>query len=154
MMSLTDNRTRNIHATVFPPQPPEQLRSVSTRHLTSRARPTRLSSIIVHDVPEETTRQRYNIAHTTRPNTDASVDLPSVRPTRTKKAKESQTRLGVGRPVAMGGTGPRAVTRSATVSRERLKSSRSTQQIETTIQEGEPSYAPDISTCRCLKLVL
>lgn len=55
--------------------------------------------------------------------------------TRTRKAKE-QTRLGVGRPVAAGGAGPRAVTKSMSVPRiQRGKGSRTMKQSEATILE-------------------
>jgi hypothetical protein len=57
---------------------------------------------------------------------------------RTRKAKETQTRLGVGRPVAAGGSGPRAVTKSVTVSRgKRGRPSRNVKTKEPTIEEGQ-----------------
>lgn len=55
---------------------------------------------------------------------------------RTKKGKE-QTRLGVGRPVVAGGSGPRAVTRSLSLSKKkRAQNSRSVKPMEATIVEG------------------
>ena len=58
-------------------------------------------------------------------------------PARTRKAKELQTRLGVGKPIIAGGRGPRAVTRSAGSSRgKQTKSSKSLKPTEDTIEEG------------------
>jgi hypothetical protein len=58
---------------------------------------------------------------------------------RTRKAKDTQYRLGVGRPTIAGGSGARAVTKSVNVSRgsKRLKITRNAKQSEETIVEGE-----------------
>jgi len=62
---------------------------------------------------------------------------PLLPPARTRKAKELQTRLGVGKPIIAGGRGPRAVTRSAGSSRgKQAKSSKSLKPTEDTIEEG------------------
>lgn len=64
----------------------------------------------------------------------------SVPAPRTRKAKELQTRLGVGRPVAAGGSGPRAVTKSSSIPRGRRgKSGKAMQPTEATIEEGKQS---------------
>jgi hypothetical protein len=67
----------------------------------------------------------------------AKAAPPVLPPARTRKAKELQTRLGVGKPIIAGGHGPRAVTRSSGSSRgKRAKSSKSLKPTEDTIEEG------------------
>ncbi|KAJ3571578.1 hypothetical protein NP233_g3658 [Leucocoprinus birnbaumii] len=88
-----------------------------------------------------TTAQRNNTTINTESTTEISV-VPAL-PARTKKAKELQKKLGVGRPVAAGGTGARAVTRSTTVSRERSRGNRNIHQVEATIQEEPESESLD-----------
>ncbi|KAF5356310.1 hypothetical protein D9756_003882 [Leucocoprinus leucothites] len=141
---LLEAQSRNTlaHTPIPIPQPPVRPKSVSTRRLTSRAGTARLSSVIIHDVLEEGgTTQQNDTSVAGRPNIDASVPSPPTIPTRTKKAKELQKRLGVGKPIAAGGTGARAVTRSTTVPRERLKSNQSIQQLEATIQEEPEPFS-------------
>ena len=91
--------------------------------------------MIVHDIDEEENleEERKNSS------TEGAQQAPtSSAPPRTRKAKETQTRLGVGRPLAVGGQGPRAVTRSSGSSRGKEgKSSKSHKPKEPTIQEGE-----------------
>ena len=93
--------------------------------------------MIVHDIDEEEnlTEERENPS-TEEAQQDPSLTSPAA--PRTRKAKETQTRLGVGRPLAVGGQGPRAVTRSSGGSRRKeTKSSKSHKPKEPTIQEGE-----------------
>jgi len=86
--------------------------------------------MIVHDIDEE-----ENLEENT--STEEAQQDPSPAPPRTRKAKETQTRLGVGRPLAAGGQGPRAVTRSSGSSRgKEAKPSKSHKPREPTIQEG------------------
>ena len=60
-----------------------------------------------------------------------------VPPPRTRKAKELQTRLGKGKPVIAGGSGPRAITASSGSSKGRqTKSSKTMKPREPTIEEG------------------
>lgn len=67
---------------------------------------------------------------------DPKGSLPP-QPVRTRKAKDLQTKLGVGRPKAAGGTGARAITKSTSVPRGRRgKSSRTTSKVDETIPEG------------------
>ncbi|KAF5377508.1 hypothetical protein D9615_005285 [Tricholomella constricta] len=115
-------------------------RSVSTRH-SSRAGPSRVSSIVIHntdDDEEEEGEESAEDKHSTdgRESDIQSSLQPELTPpaTRTRKGKE-QTRLGVGRPVAAGGSGPRAVTKSLSVSKKRSKGSRSMKPTEATIVE-------------------
>ncbi|TFK76972.1 hypothetical protein BDN72DRAFT_873447 [Pluteus cervinus] len=118
-------------------------RSVSTR-APSRELTGRMSSVIIHDIPEDepdiTNAEPVMEAAGVPPPPPSTkqTDIP-VAP-RTRKAKETQTRLGVGKPVIAGGRGPRAVTKSISVSKgKRGKSGRSIQPSEATImEEPEP----------------
>lgn len=57
--------------------------------------------------------------------------------TRSRKAKETQYRLGVGRPALAGGSGARAITKSRSVTKStRIRSKRAIQPVEETIPEG------------------
>ncbi|KAF4623587.1 hypothetical protein D9613_001922 [Agrocybe pediades] len=108
-------------------------RSVSTR-AASKAGPSRISSMIVHDIPEEDEEE----------DIPPPPEPPIIVPTRTRKAKELQTRLGVGKPIIAGGRGPRAVTRSSGSSRgKREKLSKSIKPMESTIEE-EPENTSTI----------
>lgn len=106
-------------------------RSVSTRQ-SSRAGPSRISSIVIHDTDDEEGEgeKEKEVEHT------QELELSTPPLTRSRKAK-GQTRLGVGRPAAAGGTGPRAVTKTSKFSKsKRAKSSRTVQPTEATIFEG------------------
>ncbi|KAJ3895049.1 hypothetical protein GG344DRAFT_73454 [Lentinula edodes] len=108
-------------------------RSVSTR-MSSRS--TRTSSMIVHDVEgdEEGSVEGAEEEEKIQPGVQEvprSPPLPRIR-----KAKETQFRLGVGRPLAAGGKGARAVTKSVSASRAKKgKGSRSVKPSEATIEE-------------------
>ncbi|KAF9015294.1 hypothetical protein BDQ17DRAFT_1320215 [Cyathus striatus] len=123
-----------------------QSMSVSTRQ-SSRAGPSRISSIIIHDTDDEADKNLSEEEHRhpgVHPNQPVATQPPP--PVRTRKAKEMQTRLGVGRPVAAGGAGPRAITKSLSVSRSRRgKPSRSLKQIEATIQEEPEESTSNIA---------
>lgn len=109
---------------------------MSTRR-PSQDGPNQIPPIIVRDVPDEALQPQTKDPTTARTTAHPPAVLPSRLPTRTRKAKEMQKRLGVGRPVAAGGSGPRVVTRSATISREkRVRGSESMKQLEATTQEG------------------
>jgi hypothetical protein len=72
------------------------------------------------------------------------LEPPPTPPVRPRKAKETQKRLGVGRPIIAGGSGARAVTKSQSVSRgKRGKSSRRLAPAGEPIQEG----MQDIYSC-------
>lgn len=108
--------------------------------------PSRISSIIIHDTDDEASaggEQREESLPQEEPESDASPSVPSGRMpvTRTRKAKE-QTRLGVGRPVAAGGSGPRAITKSVSISKsKRGKNSKAMKPTEATIlEEGRYTY--------------
>ncbi|KAG6896887.1 hypothetical protein C0992_005451 [Termitomyces sp. T32_za158] len=120
--------------------------SISTRQ-SSRAGPSRISSIVIHDIDqgeEDKTSANYNLRDHNLSFASTSHQEPSPPlATRTRKRKE-QARLGVGRPVVAGGTGPRAVTKSLSLTKgKRGKASRALKPSETTITEEveENSYS-------------
>ncbi|KAL0566220.1 hypothetical protein V5O48_015794 [Marasmius crinis-equi] len=128
-----------------PPPPPPTVqptrRSVSTR-LSSRTTAPRTSSVIIHEADEE-----HDSGNTTEATGEVTREEPSIQVEepqplllpRTRKAKDTQRRLGMGRPVAAGGSGARAVTKSLSVSKSRRgKVSRSIIPVEATIPEEEP----------------
>jgi hypothetical protein len=66
-------------------------------------------------------------------------ELPP-RSTRTRKAKDTQFRLGVGRPAMAGGSGARAVTKSVSLGRgsgKRAKASKGAKATEPIIEEED-----------------
>ena len=92
--------------------------------------------MIVHDIDEENLEEERKNSSTEEAQQIPSLTFPAA--PRTRKAKETQTRLGVGKPLAAGGQGPRAVTRSSGGPRGReIKFSKSHKPKEPTIQEGE-----------------
>lgn len=118
-------------------------RSVSTRQSSRSTVPGRVSSVIIHDTDDEEDQgddEQREDAEETENQPQTQPDL--VPPPRTRKVKETQTRLGVGRPVAAGGSGARAVTKSQSVSRgKRVKASKSMKLTEATIpEEGAPGF--------------
>lgn len=92
--------------------------------------------MIVHDLDED-----EGLNDEPEATEEVSVEKPpspSLIPTRTRKAKELQTRLGKGKPVIAGGSGPRAVTASSGSSKGRqTKTSRTLKPREPTIEEGK-----------------
>ncbi|KAF8642377.1 hypothetical protein AX16_009645 [Volvariella volvacea WC 439] len=101
----------------------------------------RLSSMIIHDLPETEAGQGV-VGGVPSPQMNS---LPIVPPPRTRKAKETQYRLGIGKPVVAGGQGPRAVTRSRSISKsKRLRGSRALNP-ETMIVEEEAEI-PEVPT--------
>ncbi|KAF9455694.1 hypothetical protein BDZ94DRAFT_1327441 [Collybia nuda] len=133
-------------------RPAPTRRAVSTK-VSSRAGPSRVSSVIIHNTDGEDMDEEPEMVGESlhqgplnaygskgQPTTESEHSLPPM--TRIRKAKE-QTRLGVGRPVAAGGAGPRTVTKSMSIPRaSRGKGSRSVKPSEATILEEEPE--PDL----------
>ena len=128
-------------------KPPPSRRIVSTRQF-SRAATSRISSMIIHDIGDEHTTANKDIcAETDGRKPDHSgisgPSLPQPQPqiattdgSRTK-AKELQRRLGVGKPTAAGGAGPRTVTRSTMLSKgTRLKPSKTVEPEAAIPEEG------------------
>ncbi|TFK41028.1 hypothetical protein BDQ12DRAFT_710878 [Crucibulum laeve] len=133
-----------------PRQQQETQRVVSTRR-SGRSGPSRISSVIIHDTDDEGDGEEEGEAEdhhldSFHPGTPARDPTPSSKPPpRTRKAKELQTKLGVGRPIAAGGSGPRAVTKSFNIPRgKRARSSKVIKPSEATIEE-EPEPAPDLT---------
>ncbi|OCH96538.1 hypothetical protein OBBRIDRAFT_743279 [Obba rivulosa] len=90
------------------------------------------SSMIIHDTDEEEESDRDAIQ--SEPEPQRIVDLAP----RKRKAKETQFRLGVGRPALAGGSGAREITRSVSVPRTtRGRGSRSRKPTEVVIQEED-----------------
>jgi hypothetical protein len=71
-----------------------------------------------------------------RSNPNNPILSRSPRPDQSRIAKESQTRLGVGRPIIAGGSGARAVTKPPGLSSQKRGKSRGIKPTEATIQEG------------------
>ncbi|KAF9068095.1 hypothetical protein BDP27DRAFT_1327925 [Rhodocollybia butyracea] len=110
-------------------------RSVSTR---ISSRPAgRTSSMIVHDIDEEEEVEAESEAGAAEQEAEEQPEPePEPPQPRTRKAKETQFRLGVGRPLAAGGKGARAVTKSVSVSKSRKgKRTQSIKPTEATIEE-------------------
>lgn len=110
------------------------MRVVSRAGSSSTAK-SRTSSIIVHETDEEIAALKKPSRHATQIDT-----LPEEQhhPSTRRKAKETQYRLGVGRPTVIGGAGPRAVTVSATRTKgKRTKGSASVQPTEEAIREED-----------------
>ncbi|KAF9270352.1 hypothetical protein L218DRAFT_1071797 [Marasmius fiardii PR-910] len=117
-------------------------RSISTR-LSSRSTAPRTSSVIIHNTDDEDSATDNGGGTSGSPTGGKSrqeseeLQQPSSL-SRTRKAKDTQRRLGVGRPIAAGGSGARVVTKSKSVSKSRRgKVSLSVAPVEATIPEEE-----------------
>ncbi|KAI0274620.1 hypothetical protein BC834DRAFT_848953 [Gloeopeniophorella convolvens] len=122
-----------------PPRRPSRQRIVSTRGaIRATASGSRLQStgsMIVHSDVDEDDGQRAP-----QPGSGTPTALQSGPATRTRKAKDAQLRLGVGRPTAAGGQGARAVTKSvSSVKGSRSKSGRTAKPATETIVEEATS---------------
>jgi len=97
--------------------------------------------VIVHDTDEEdeaTTQHKSDASKIPQPVVQQRVAQPPPLPvTRTRKAKETQLRLGVGRPKVAGGVGARAVTKSFSVSKNNKRVSKSVKIPEAVIPEEQ-----------------
>jgi hypothetical protein len=131
-LSLTTQIHLSLKSIHSPPPSADQVpqrsvsRRVSSRH-GSRARERSGGSMIVHDIDDDEEPESMPL----------SEPLVPAMTTRTRKAKETQTRLGVGRPVVAGGSGARAATKSTSVSKQKRGRSKGTKPTETTIREGK-----------------
>ncbi|KZT30527.1 hypothetical protein NEOLEDRAFT_1144156 [Neolentinus lepideus HHB14362 ss-1] len=102
----------------------------ATRNDATRSRERSTGSMIIHDGSEDEA-----LSPTQDPQSAPDPEPSASRPTRTRKAKDTQFRLGVGRPVVAGGNGARAVTRA----KSRRGKARSFQTTEVPIpEESEP----------------
>jgi len=88
--------------------------------------------MIVHSDTEEDEDQ-----HAAKPESEALSGLNPGPMTRTRKARDAQLRLGVGRPPAAEGRGPRVVTRSVSIAKgARSRSGRGAKPVSTPIVAG------------------
>ncbi|KAI0785967.1 hypothetical protein C8Q75DRAFT_893439 [Abortiporus biennis] len=128
------------------PQPKRNssMRIISKSNSTTRTRGYSGGSVIIHDSEDE--REPEEVAGPSRIDaqppqqrrpSSAEPTLPPHPPARsTRKAKDTQLRLGVGRPALAGGSGARAVTKSTSLTRApRGKASVSVRPTEAAIQE-------------------
>ncbi|KAG1716547.1 hypothetical protein ID866_599 [Astraeus odoratus] len=131
-----------------PVQPPERPTSRTSSHSGVRR-----GSVIIHGVVDDPIEKDTS----SRPPERVNLIPPSPQqPPRPRKAKETQYRLGVGRPVLAGGSGARAVTKSVSISRRIRKAKNSTtiQPSEATItEEPEPEEHNGASSSKGLKPV-
>ncbi|KAG2159998.1 uncharacterized protein EDB93DRAFT_1112868 [Suillus bovinus] len=101
------------------PQPPQ--RSTSVRIISqpgARPRGRSNGSVIIHDTDEEEGEEAIGEIEVKQQPKEHKPPPAPVGPTpRTRKAKDTQYRLGVGRPIIAGGSGARAVTKSVSGSR-------------------------------------
>ncbi|TRM65725.1 hypothetical protein BD626DRAFT_427282 [Schizophyllum amplum] len=112
-----------------PPTPtPAPLQRTSSRRTVSRAL-SRSASIVDNGKPQSNVEN-----HQPEPAAVAS-------PARATKAKQ-QTRLGVGRPVAAGGKGARAVTKSLSMAKRGKAASRTVKPEATIPEEGSVEQSP------------
>ena len=128
-------------------KPSSNHRSASTRQ-SSRAGPSRATSMIIRGMDEKDGKSKRH-GHADNGGTDLqerSIPVPSrhqlssaaAPPIRAPKAKELQRRLGVGKPIAAGGAGPRTVTRSTTLSKgKQTKPGRALKAEATIPEEGK-----------------
>ena len=110
----------------------------------------------VHDTDEEgepTTQSKSDTSKIPQPVTQPRTAQPPPAPpiTRTRKAKETQLKLGVGRPKVVGGGGARAVTKSLNAPKNNTRVSKSVKISGAVIpEEQDPgAFTSPISTGRC-----
>ncbi|KAL7285642.1 hypothetical protein ACG7TL_000747 [Trametes sanguinea] len=117
----------------------------------SRPRGTSSSSVIIHDTDEEDNALEGGKRQSAPPPSSEPEATPAPAPApppRTRRAKDTQYKLGVGRPTAVGGSGARAVTRSTSLSTKgkRVRGSRSVKPVEAAIQEEEEPDSTELET--------
>jgi hypothetical protein len=122
------------------PRRPSRHRTVSTRDAlprsATRSRLHSTSSMIIHSDTDEDDEH-----HTVKPESGAPSGHHPGPMTRTRKARDAQLRLGVGRPTAVGGQGARTVTRSVSVAKgTRSRSGRGAKPAKAPIVEGSSGY--------------
>lgn len=92
--------------------------------------------MIVHSDTEEDEDH-----HALKPESESLSGLNPGPMTRTRKARDAQLRLGVGRPPVAEGRGPRVVTRSVSVAKgARSRSGRGAKSVPTSIMEGSYGF--------------
>lgn len=116
-------------------QPPPRSTSIRVANqLGARPRGRSSRSVIIHDINEE-----EEVVETIEQPEEQKCLPPVASTSRTRKARDTQYKLGVGRPTIAGGSGARVVTKSVSVSRgsKRVKSTRNVKPSAETIVEGE-----------------
>ncbi|KAI0094607.1 hypothetical protein BDY19DRAFT_913723 [Irpex rosettiformis] len=104
--------------------------------------------MIVHDLEDEAEHERESQSESSRTNTPVeSLRKDATGPSTRRKAKETQFKLGVGRPIAIGGTGARAPSSSTGKPRSRRgRAIMTAQPSERAIQEEEEEVAAESAT--------
>lgn len=124
----------------FSSEPSRPTRSSSMRIISksssgSRPRGRSGGSVIIHDTDEEEEPAGTPANTGTPSHSESEFNLLPAFARTTRKAKESQYRLGVGRPALAGGSGARAVTRTGSMSKPKRGKAPSVQPNEEAIQE-------------------
>ncbi|KAI0757141.1 hypothetical protein C8Q80DRAFT_1116385 [Daedaleopsis nitida] len=136
-----------------PTPPPAPVRAPSNR-IASRStaiprlvRGSSTSSVIIHDSDEEESALTEDPLASIPSAPPSEPELPPLPPPRPRRAKDTQYKLGVGRPTAAGGSGARTVTRSSSLSQKgkRGKGSKSAKPKEAAIQEEEEPDLMDLA---------
>ncbi|KAI9508800.1 hypothetical protein F5148DRAFT_1283648 [Russula earlei] len=120
-------------------------RAASTRNIgrqpSTRSRLHSTSTMIVHSDTDEDEDD-----HAVKPESDAPSGIHPGPMTRTRKARDAQLQLGIGRPAVAGGRGPRPATRSVSATKgTRSRSGRGVKPSSALIVEDRPS-APRAGT--------
>ncbi|KAI0335385.1 hypothetical protein GY45DRAFT_908252 [Cubamyces sp. BRFM 1775] len=127
------------------PTPPTQPQRAPSGRIASRSgmrlRGTSSSSVIIHDTDEEDNAPGDDTRRSLAPQSSESEAQPPPPPPRTRRAKETQYRLGMGRPTVVGGSGARSATRTVSIAvrggSRRLRASRNIRPVEAPIIEEE-----------------
>ncbi|KAH9898519.1 hypothetical protein C8Q73DRAFT_780130 [Cubamyces lactineus] len=127
------------------PTPPTQPQRAPSGRVASRSgmrlRGTSSSSVIIHDTDDEDNAHEGDPPQRIAPQSSESEAQPPPPPPRTRRAKETQYRLGMGRPTVVGGSGARSATRTVSIAvrggSRRLRASRNIRPVEAPIQEEE-----------------
>lgn len=90
--------------------------------------------MVIHEADEEGEPVPQSKSDTSKIPQPVTQPPPAPPTTRTRKAKETQLKLGVGRPKVAGGVGARAVTKSFSVPKNK-RVSKSVKVTETAIAE-------------------
>lgn len=142
---LTFSRSKDMQKSEPNPQPQLSKRTTSVRIASTRSTNVGQSrlrsggSVVIHDTDEEddpTTQSKSDTTRIPQPVGQQRVAQPPP-VTRTRKAKETQLRLGVGRPKVAGGAGARAVTKSFSVQKNNKRVSKSVKISEAVIPEEQ-----------------
>ena len=145
-MQPQPRRPQSAQPPTTQPRRASAMRTTSRSSAGSRPRGTSSSSVIIHDTDdeEEPPEEPQGGSVPPQPRATAPSSQSSVGSIATvashassvKKSRQTQYRLGVGRPKLAGGNGPRAVTKSTSLTKKG-KGSLSVKPSEDAIQEEE-----------------